>query len=270
MTGASGFIGKNLIPKLLDYEVFTPSRKEMDVTKSEGIKAYFDKVGKVDFLIHLASSVLRGQTDNMEYYTVNTLGTANICEFGLFDKIIFTSSEDVYGRNGKFSEDSECLPDSHYAISKLLSEKFIITTKKYVILRCSCIYGMHDTRQERLIPSLMKRAVSGEILELWEDGEEIRDYLFVDDCVSAIILAMKYGDNDVFDIGYGIPIIKKDLVREVAKLSGSTVVSVFCGNRKESNRLMEIEKAKKCLGWEPQIHWREGLKRTYNWWKRNG
>lgn len=272
VTGASGFIGKNLVPKLSGYEVFTPLHKEMDITKPEEINAYFEKIGRVDFLIHLASSIPRGQTDNLSYYTVNTLGTANICEHGLFDKIIFLSSEDIYGESGRFTEDDEPTPKTHYAVSKLLSERFVETTKKYCVLRCSSVYGIGDTKPGRLIPDIMRRAVDGEALEIWGDGLGARDYTYVDDVVNVILRALKKSWRiftwGVYNIGYGEPITKKDIITEVAKLAGVDVKFNFYEKPTfDASLCMDITNVRKYLGWRPKISWREGLKKTYSWWE---
>jgi nucleoside-diphosphate-sugar epimerase len=268
VTGASGFIGKNLIPKLKNYETLCPSRAEMDITKSEEVKRYFEKTGEVDYLIHLASSIPRGTTDNLGYYLINTLGTVNICQNALFDKIIFTSSENVYGENGTFSESDECLPKTHYATSKLLAEKFVEMTKKwYCILRCSSIYGIGDQNQTRLIPNVMKKAVSGETLEIWGSGNGAKDYLYVDDVTEAILASMDSAYGGVYNIGYGDVITKKEIIAEIAKLADVEIRFVDSASW-DMKMLMEIRKAEEYLKWKPQISWQKGLKRTYEYWNK--
>ena len=269
VTGASGFIGSNLVPRLSDYEVYHPLSEVMDMTKPNSIRDYFEEVGGVDLLIHLASSVPRSNAENFNYYLVNAVGTANICRYAKFDRIIFLSSKDVYGDYGYFSEVDECHPKTHYAVSKLLAEKYVEMTERYCILRASCVYGVSDTNLTRLIPQAMKAGVSREDLEIWGSGKALRDYLYIDDAVSAIVAALQsQRGNEVYNVGYGESISKEDLFRAIAELCGVRVVyNPEKGGEASQCNLMSISKAEKELGWKPRVNWWEGIRRTHEFWR---
>jgi len=146
-----------------------------------------------------------------------------------------------------------------------------VSSLQVMICRPTAIYGRYDN-SNHVIPSLIRRALSGENpFVVWGTGSEQRDFLHVSDLVSGCLSLLKKGlDSDPFNIGYG----KVTTVAEVAKIIlravGRTEIDIFFDNSKPTTipvRAVDCMKAKKMLGFIPELSLEAGLKDTVEWYK---
>ena len=182
----------------------------------------------------------------------------------------------MYGFNPvPFREDQPLDPLSPYSISKATSEYFCSFANKIynipvVLLRLSNVYGPNQG-SGRLIPYVIRCCIKGGDLRLTE-GEQTKDFLYVDDAVEGMIQSSlnKRAISETINIGSGEEHRIKDVVENIIDLTGSSIVPQYgeVGNRAyEPERLCcDITKAERVLGWRPQYNLENGLKETIDWY----
>ncbi len=257
VTGCAGFIGSNLVEKLLlnsdnfvigidNFDAFYPKEikqnnlknfinnkkfefYETDITNKKELKNIFSK-HNIECVIHLAAKAgVRPSFDKQEeYIATNINGTKNILELMNkynIQKLIFTSSSSVYGNADyeKLSEDIENLsPISPYANTKLECEKIIReytqkTDINAICLRLFTVYGKRQ-RPDLAITKFVKNLMNNKEITLYGDGSTSRDYTYIDDTVNGIIEATKYPLKfEIINLGAGNSILLKDMVTLIEK-----------------------------------------------------
>src|SRR3989344_5474189 len=302
VTGASGFVGSNLVKKLIleKSKVITLSQKgsklQTDTIEEIGIVEDFDRVNsiikkhKVGIIFHLAAQpiVEVGQTNPIKTFEVNIQGTWNILEAARqqsIQKVIIASTAHVYGNNPKvpFKEEFFPQPSRPYETSKacadLLAQSFADTYDLPVeIPRFVNIYGPGDLNFSRLIPKVIKSILQGEQPEVWDVGS-IRDFLYIDDAINAYLMtAEKSLDNKkrlrIFNFGTGEQIKIYDLVLKIIQIMGKGIkVKIEQRPKERSNEIkkqyVSIAKAKRELGWYPKVTLDNGLSKTITWYQGN-
>jgi len=228
ITGGGGFIGSNLALFLqnnhhvtvLDnflsgsFKNLTGFSGEIIVGDIRSASFQF-KVKGLDLIINLASITDTTVTDERLMMDVNLEGFRNILNFAVksgIKKVVYASSAGVYGNGpAPMKENQPLSPLNIYAFSKLAMEglakkynqEFDITT---VGLRFFNVYGPREDAKGKLssmIYQLMQQMKQGKRPRIFYDGEQKRDFIFVDDVVSAIVKAMDYNNTDVFNVGTG-------------------------------------------------------------------
>lgn len=248
--GGNGFIGSNLIKYLgekSDYSL-TSFDREYPVNKINNVKyikgefsndkELLDAVREQDIIIHLISTTNPGKSmiDPYSGYTVDVSQIIKILEAikGTNSKIIFASSGGtVYGEPNEcpIKEDHELNPICHYGIIKVTIEKIInmynsIYGMNNKIMRISNPYGPGQdyTKGVGLIDAVIKKALNNETVTIWGDGNNIRDYIYIDDLCEAVKLICEYsGSETIFNIGSGegnsineiVSIVKKILNKDI-------------------------------------------------------
>ncbi len=294
VTGATGFIGKQVVKKLLEkgYFVKILSRKAgqkeaegtsvvvCDNTDKKTIENAFDCCKAV---IHLAAKVpqIGVQEDYKESYKQNVLAAINVfseAEKNGVEKFIFISGWHVYGENDwKFpiKETEKINTSTVYSktkaeAEKLLLEKSATAKMKLLILRISNLYG-ESPSQEGVIIKFIKKSSDGQQIEV--SGNQSRDYLYVGDAADAIINALVADTKEtIFNIGSGKPltIIKiAETVRRIYKKFGMWTPEhkIYLGKGQESIKFLDISKAKKMLKFRPQTSFEDGIEKTILWWE---
>ena len=293
ITGASGFIGKKLIKKILDhgdYEIFALSRKNFDYTNK--LKDLFivdllnfNKVKEIinyirpNIVIHLAYVKNREtQSYNLQGdYFFNLQISSNIIEASRnlpsLEKFIFLGSCDEYGSQNKpFIETQSEFPLTSYGLSKLSITKKLIAlyhVEKYpsIILRPSVVYGVGQ-KTDMFIPALAQAICCKKYFDMTE-GEQYRDFIYIDDLIDALILTIgKNGLNgQILNITYGESYQLKKIAIELANLierDGNSLLKMGNIKYKRSeimNYFTSNQKAKDLLGWSPKISIDVGLKK---------
>ncbi|MEK9147090.1 MAG: GDP-mannose 4,6-dehydratase [Patescibacteria group bacterium] len=259
VTGAAGFIGSNLVDRLLaeDYQVvgidnlndyYEPKIKERNLASallSNNFKLHridirdFNSLKKIfegenpDKIIHLAAAVgVRSSiVDPQLYAAVNTLGTVNLLKLATQIKVkqfIFGSSSSVYGNSKKipFSEDDQCLHIiSPYAASKRSAEFFVETFSKNfdlnaTILRFFTVYG--ERGRPDMAPALFCEAIlKGESIKQFGNGESSRDYTYIDDIVEGVVQVLdKRFDCEIINLGNNHPITLTNFIETLERVIG--------------------------------------------------
>ena len=268
-----------------------------DICDFEKVKQVFVDY-KIDSLIHLAaeSHVDRSINDPFSFANTNVMGTLNLLQMAKsywdnnYDNKLFyhVSTDEVYGSLGKtgyFKEDTNYDPHSPYSASKASSDHFVRAFSDtyglpIVISNCSNNYGSYQF-PEKLIPLFINNIINNKPLPVYGKGENIRDWLFVNDHARAIDVIFHKGKlGDTYNIGgfnewKNIDLIKliiKTVDRMLGRVEGSsdkliTYVKDRAGH--DFRYAIDSSKLKNELGWEPSLQFEEGIEKTVKWYLEN-
>ena len=243
VTGASGFIGKNLI-NLLIKKKGVGNIIALTSLQIEGIKYllhhnytfednFFIKNGGVDIetIIHCGAFTPKNNSEinNISKCNSNIITTEKLLhsKFPNLKKIIYLSTLDVYNDNLTITEKSLVAPTSLYGYSKLYSEKLVETFCKqkginYQILRIGHVYGPNEEKYQKVIPIMIKKILSGETIEIFGSGNDIRSFIYIEDVVNAIINAIDINQNcELINIVGGQQITINELAKLLIHISKS-------------------------------------------------
>ena len=260
ITGSKGFVGRNLINRILDrYETKT---YDFNVVNFDECSA---NISKVDVVIHLASKIDVSESfkNPRELIYNNYVGTLNILEamrINGISKLIFLSSQGIYGNNINVDEDdtSKISVLEPYSLSKLLSENTIKLYSRvyginYVIFRPSHLYG--NDQSKGIVPLLLNRIMTNSDIEI---GNNIsRDLLNVDDLIDAITMALDMEGNWVFNLGTGAQTTLMELIEIISKILNKKLNVTINKNlvrNTQSERWSELANINKIkpFGWHPK------------------
>jgi len=278
VTGATGFIGKHLVQELTKkgYEVIAFDKKRGNLrtkfVQGDIVSFNFDEVLEdVDVVFHLAG--LLGTTELfhriIEAEKVNVLGTLNLLESMRrkdVEKIVFTSKPNVWKYNV-------------YTITKENCERYLemyreIYGFKVVITRPFNVYGPGESLKEyrKAIPYFIVAALRNEPIEIFGDGEQTMDAIYVSDAVKALTICAEKMPREIVEIGSSKPIKVKDLARKIIQMTGSRSKIIYKPMRKGETNPRYIcanGNMKRLLGFELKINLEEGLKTTIKWYKQH-
>lgn len=301
ITGGYGLIG-SAIANQIEGNVTILSRSknhENRITKTEVtvlIKDLQELESKdlqgFDVIYHLASTV-----DNYNVFTnpyldveTNINGTIRLLEACKIlkkkPKIIFLSTFFVYGNEYDktkipINEDSKTDPLGIYPATKLCTESIIklyfrLYDIPYLICRLTNVYSENEdfnNKKKGALNYLIMNAVKGETLSIYKGGNFYRDYIHVDDIVSALnFLENKKINNDIFLIGYGEPVLFRDIINSIHELTAKKsriqeVKPPFFHNVVGINNFVTDTSKIKKLGWKPKISYKTGIKRVVDRYK---
>lgn len=289
VTGSTGFIGKTLVFELINrgYKVAvlvnkTPSDNNWvnkvvvltaDITKKEeifNIKDYpFTKI------IHLAAYIPpKDDPEELENcLKTNSIGTNNLLEFARIrgiKRFINSSSAIVYGvteRPKVFKESSRVFPITYYGMSKLSGEMLCERYKKNtdiktVSLRYSYVYGP-GMPEHFVFGKFLNYARKGDDISIYGTGGGVRDFIYIKDVVSAIIIiGIENKAVGCYNIGTGIGTSLYALAKAIIRAINSNSKIIFHQDQKEdkSQLILDISKIRKRLGFQPIYTLEEGLK----------
>jgi UDP-glucose 4-epimerase len=295
ITGAAGFLGSTLanylareghqVRGLDDLSTGDPQALSPDVLFTRGDvndrPKLWTLLQDVDCVYHLAArvSVPESILYPREYNAVNVGGTVSLMEamrdVGVH-RVVFSSSGAIYGDQGAqpLQELAPPNPRSPYAVSKLAAEYYVRTIGdlwgiESVSLRIFNAYGPGQhlpASHPPVIPNFLRQAMRGGTLVMHGEGGQTRDYVFVDDVVSAMIAASTApGINKlVINIGSGMETSIRDLVRLVTEVSGAKT-EVITNARTDpgvSRMCADLSLAREKLGYQPRMSLSEGLRLT--------
>jgi len=200
------------------------------------------------------------------------------------DCIVVASSDKAYGEQETlpYTEGMSLRPTFPYETSKacadLISQCFAITYEMPIsIIRCSNVYGGGDLNFSRIIPGTIKAVLHGQRPVIRSDGTPMRDYIYIEDVVSAYIslaqATCKSGlCGEAFNIGLGKPISVLELTKLILDLCGASELEpIIEGVGKPMKEIrcqyVSIEKARSILGWYPKHDLKEGLIKTIDWYR---
>lgn len=277
VTGGSGFIGKRIVKALVNagYEV---DATRVDILDTEKLREVFTGAWAV---IHQAGlpPIPLSVKDPLASHRVNVTGTLSVFvaarDAGV-DRVIYASSTTVYGKNPILPkiESLALEPCSPYSLqkaevemtAKLFYELYGLRT---IGLRYSNVYGEDQDLAASYVPvvakfiSLIKNDTAPQI---FGDGKQLRDFIFVDDVAEANVLALKCeeGFGNVYNIAYGSSISLVELVEKLNALMGKKLLPEFFPVRAGDNpdSVIDITKAKNDFGYSPKVSLEDGLRRT--------
>lgn len=275
VTGAGGFIGSHLLPKLKkNFQiVVAPPSDKLDIRDRDKVL----KLPKAQIVIHLAgvANVPLSWGDPGRVISINTIGAANILDYCVKNKasLIYPSSYS-YG-SPKYLPTDEKHPvkaDNPYAVSKLAAESLCEAYyRKYdlniAILRLFNVYGPGQS-EEMVIPTMVLGLINKNYVEV-QTGKPKRDMIFVSDAVEAFLLALKReGGLVIYNVGSGKSYSIKEMAIKLIEISGKK--SKFIDRKlPRSNDILktmaDISKIQAELAWKPKVNIDEGLKKTYLW-----
>ncbi|MDR2395706.1 MAG: NAD-dependent epimerase/dehydratase family protein [Endomicrobium sp.] len=300
VTGGAGFIGSNIVDVLVENKhsvvvldnlssgnIENVNKKakfyESDICDQKKVLEIFKKE-KPQVVIHHAAQidVRKSMVDPIFDVNVNIIGSINVlstCVEAKVKKIIFASSGGtIYGECKSVApkEDSMPNPLSPYGIAKNSVENYIkfyseIYGLEYTILRYGNVFGPRkDPNGEAGVVAIFsQRMLKNEDVVVFGDGKQMRDYVYVSDVVDANIKSLTKGKNEVVNIGTAKTTSVNRLVEVMSKSSGYKKKAIRKPKRDGElfKSFLNINKAKKVLGWVPNVSLDKGIKITLEYFK---
>ena len=303
VTGGAGFVGSNLSHELIKQgaevkiidNMYSGKNENVEFLKDNGVKivngSITDKeilekeMKGYDFVFHQAAlvSVIESIEKPEMSREINLEGTINVLEAARkneIERVVFASSCAIYGDTIKLpvSESDESKPMSPYAEDKLMGEKSCVKySQKYdlpvVCLRYFNIYGPRQSSKSAYaaaIPKFIEKILSGNEIEIYGDGKQTRDFVFVEDIVQANLKAAleKNANGSCLNIGSGTETAINEVIKMIMEITEKEVEIKYSDERKGEikNSYANITEAKKILDYEPQWSLKRGLDKTINQW----
>ncbi|MEZ3115672.1 NAD-dependent epimerase/dehydratase family protein [Halobaculum sp. MBLA0147] len=304
VTGVGGFVGVNLADSLLDDGIevrgidnfatgrrrnLRPLRDSSNFSFTEGSIGDSDLLGElmngVDYVFHQAAvpSVPRSIEDPMTTTDANCTGTATVLDAARaadVDTVVVASSSSVYGSTETLPkvETMTPSPESPYALSKYYTERLALQFDELydldtVALRYFNIFGpRQDPNGEyaAVIPKFVDLMLSGDAPVVYGDGEQSRDFTYIDNAVEANRLAATSDvSGEAFNVGCGGRVTINELVDALNNILGTDIEPEYDdlrpGDVKHSHA--DISKAREHLGYEPVVEFTDGLERTVSYYR---
>lgn len=312
ITGGLGLIGSNIASKLVEFgaevtilDAMLPlyggnlfnieeikDKITINIADMRDISALNFLVQKKDIIFNLAAQVsyIDSQSDPLLDLDINCKGHLLLLEacrnFNPGVKVIFSGSRLEYGEiagKEKVAEDHPLRPKSFYGIHKVVGEFYHLMYYKLhgirsVTFRIANPYGIrHQMKHSKygIVNYFIKKAMNNEIIDIFGEGNQLRDYIYVEDIVFAMLAAGITGkaDGEVFNLGSGSSIQFQEMVSAVVDIVGSGSIrkipwpenyKIIEGGDFECN----ISKAEAILCWKPKYGLKEGIEKTVNFYKK--
>ncbi len=305
VTGGAGFIGSNTVDELVRRGHSVVVLDDLSSGKEENLAEVRSKITfmkgsitdlevvqkamhQAEYVLHLAArtSVPRSVKDPIETNRINVDGTLNVLVAARDNKVkrvVYAASSSAYGETPTLpkTETMQPVPISPYGVAKYVGELYGQTFGRCyglenVSLRYFNIFG---PRQDPGSPysgvlSRFAAAVLDDTQPLiYGDGEQTRDFTFVENAVQANLLAFEApsASGNVYNIGTGFAISLNKIVELLRSISGKKIEPQYDPPREGDIRdsLADIRRAKEDLGYEPAVMFEEGLRRTFEWYRTN-
>jgi UDP-glucose 4-epimerase len=298
VTGGAGFIGSNLVRALLargdDVRVLdnfsTGNRDNLaglegEVDLVEGDLRSYERVHAavrgVEVVFHQGAlpSVPRSVQDPLTTTAVNVEGTLNVLLAARDEavrRVVTASSSSVYGNGGVLPRAETQLPDpiSPYAVAKLAAERFCTSFSRVydmevVSLRYFNVFGPRQdplSQYAAVVPRFIRAVAAGEPVTVYGDGEQSRDFTYVDNVVAANLLASDAPSvkGEIVNVATGASVTVNELADTIGRLLSLPVERAFEPEREADVHASwaDLGEARRLLGYEPQVGVEEGLRRT--------
>ena len=304
VTGGAGFIGSNIAKKLVEQGVETVVLDDLYLGSEDNLSEIRDKIefieGSVldqekvaeavegcDVIFHQAarSSSPMHKENPAEGARVNVEGFVNVAEAAKeeeVEKIVYASTSSMYGSiKPPHKETQEVTPTNLYTSSKMSRERYaqaysynnqVQTTG----LRYFSVFGPHEKAKGKyanVVTQFLWKMMDGEQPVIWGNGEQERDFVFVEDVARANILAAKRKedlDGEIINIGRGNPVTFNQVVSKLNNALGKNIEAEHVENPRDKyvkEHCADNTKAKELLGWTPEYSFEEGLEKTVDYYK---
>jgi nucleoside-diphosphate-sugar epimerase len=303
VTGGAGFIGSNTVDELVRRGHGVVVLDDLSSGKEENLADVRGKITfikgsitdlemvqkamlQADYVIHLAArtSVPRSVKDPIDTNRINVDGTLNVLVAARDNKvkrIVFAASSSAYGDTPTLpkSEGMQPIPISPYGVSKYVGELYAQTFGRCYGLENVCLryFNIFGPRQDPDSPysGVLSRFATAFLDStppvVFGDGAQTRDFTYVDNAVAANILASEAptASGRTFNIGTGHSVSLNQVLEMLQKISGKTLEAKYEAARDGDIRdsLADIRLAQESLGYEPSVHFEEGLQRTFAWYQ---
>ena len=294
ITGGAGFIGSHVARaylgaghRVIVLDDLSTGRKKLVPDGAEfldidirdpGIVEAFQRL-RPEVVNHLAAqvSVVRSAREPQVDASINIIGAVNVLDSAAragVKRVIFSSTGGaLYGEPQKLPCDEQhpIAPLSPYGVAKYCIEQYLryfarLRSLPFVILRYGNVYGpgQDPFGEAGVVAIFTQRMLKDEQCHIFGDGAQERDYVYVEDVAQANVLALKQGEGETFNIGTGEAMSVNQLHRLLAGITGCIRPAIFERARPgEVFRIyLDASKAKRELGWRPQVTFEEGLRRT--------
>jgi dTDP-glucose 4,6-dehydratase len=309
LTGAAGFVGSNFVRmiargnfqgissvQVLDKLTYAGVTENLILAREISNysfvagdicnpKLVMSMLSEVDAVINFAaeSHVDRSITSASKFIQTNIFGVQVILDAirASERKIRFlqVSTDEVYGsiETGSWTEDSPLQPNSPYSASKASGELLVRASYKthgldVVITRCSNNYGTHHF-PEKLIPLFITNIIEGKKVPVYGTGENVRDWLHVDDhCRGIYSVLMNGGSGEIYNIGGGRELTNIEITSLILEAMGADDSSIeYVKDRKGHDLRYSVDwtKINRELGYEPKVKFEEGLQEIIRWYRDN-
>jgi nucleoside-diphosphate-sugar epimerase len=303
VTGGAGFIGSNIAERLVKNGNKVRVIDNLSTGKEENMESFIDRIEfvhgdirylntvmeamkGVDYVLHQAAlpSVPRSIETPIESNDNNTNGTLNIlyaAKDNNVKRVVYAASSAAYGESPTLPKVETMIPDplSPYAVNKLIGEYYCsVFTKVYnletVALRYFNVFGPKQdptSYYSAVIPKFIKALLEGDAPVIFGDGEQSRDFTYIDNVVNANLLACKApkAAGEMMNLACGDRMTLNELARHLQEILQININPVYepprSGDIKHS--LSDITKAKELLGFEVAVPLFEGLEKTAYWFK---
>ena len=304
VTGGAGFIGSNLVWRLAGQGARVRVFDDLSSGHLENLAglehsvefvrgdlrdaaAVRDALRGVAHVFHLGAlaSVQASVDDPAVTHAINVTGTLNVLlaarDAGA-ERVVFSSSASIYGDSPEMPKREDMLPAplTGYALSKLAGEHYGrifhgLYGLKFYALRYFNVFGPRQdpaSHYAAVIPLFLRASAAGRQPTIYGDGEQTRDFTFVEDVVSANLACLAAPDaaaGGVYNVAYGDRISVNDLARQIAALAGQPFAPVYAPARPGDVRESQADAAlaRRVLGWRPAHAFAEGLRATFDWFK---
>lgn len=309
VTGGAGFIGSHLVDRLLNEGFEVTVIDNLDTGRLENLAQHQDResfhfvrgdirdlnilreaMKDKDAVFHEAalSSVTRSVENPILTNDVNVSGTLNLLKTSLdhhVKRFIFASSSAIYGETAspQKREDVTSTPTSPYGVSKLAAEDYVTVFNKVygldtISLRYFNVYGPRQSLDIKnsygsVIAIFTDRLLRGLPPIIEGDGEQTRDFVYVEDVVQANMLALrsKEAAGQVFNIGTGTTVSVNQVAATLREILGKeNLKNTYADPRPGDIRhgYADISKAQRSLGYNPKVSFKEGLSKFVNWYRK--
>jgi UDP-N-acetylglucosamine/UDP-N-acetyl-alpha-D-glucosaminouronate 4-epimerase len=299
ITGGAGFIGSNLVRGLLErgddvrvLDNFSTGRRgnltglERDVEVVEGELRSYERVHAAvrgcELVFHLGAlgSVPRSVQDPLTTSAVNVEGTMNVLLAARDEgvrRVVFASSSSVYGNAPELPLRESMAPDpiSPYGVAKLAAERYCVSFSRVyhsfetVVLRYFNVFGPRQdptSQYAAVVPLFITAVAAGRPVTIFDDGEQSRDFTYVDNVVAANLRAADAEgvSGRIFNISGGMPTSVNELAETIARLLERPLEKTYLPARPGDlrNSWADPAEARDALGWEPHVGLEDGLRLT--------
>jgi nucleoside-diphosphate-sugar epimerase len=303
VTGGAGFIGSNIVDELVRRGHQVTVLDDLSSGKEANLAGVRDKIDfrvgditdlrnvqaacrGVDYVIHLAArtSVPKSLQDPLETNRINIDGTLNVLVAARDAKVrrfVYAASSSAYGETPTLPKVEAMKPEpiSPYGITKYVGELYAqVFGRSYGLENASVRYfNVFGPRQDPtsqysgVLSRFMLAVIEGQQPVIYGDGEQSRDFTYVDNVVDETLRACEAAgvSGMIFNGGTGVRITLNEVLKLLAKITGKKIGAKYdpprTGDIRDSQA--DISLARKMLGYEPRVHFEDGLKRTWDWYK---
>jgi nucleoside-diphosphate-sugar epimerase len=304
VTGGAGFIGSNIVDELVRRGHHVVVLDDLSTGKEAnlaGVRGQIDfRAGSItdlaavqsackgaDYVIHLAArtSVPKSVQDPLETNRVNIDGTLNVLVAARDAKVrrfVYAASSSAYGETPTLPKIETMAPEpiSPYGVTKYVGELYAqVFGRVYGLENASVRYfNVFGPRQDPtsqysgVLSRFMLAVIEGHPPVIYGDGEQSRDFTYIDNIVNVTLRACEASgaSGKVFNGGTGARITLNEVLKLLTKITGKKIQAQYepprTGDIRDSQA--DVSLAKKVLGYQPLVHFEEGLKRTWEWYKK--